>query len=173
MKISGGGKRQCRLVRKERAFSLIEVLVTLVIISVAALGTAGLQTVTLRINNGALLESQAATLAQDIVERIRANPDGAYATVFDAANLLLDAPVCEGPAADCDSVEMAQHDLVDWKCALGVAALANVCDERGIAGQLPDGDGSITVAGNTYTTSIRWFDSASGLTMPIVFTASI
>ena len=51
---------------------MIEVLVTLVIISLAALGMASLQAVALRTNNNALLESQAATLAQDVIERIRA-----------------------------------------------------------------------------------------------------
>ena len=60
----------------QRGFSLIEVLVTLAIVSVAALGMAGLQTVTLRSNTNALVESQAATIVQDLIERIRANPDG-------------------------------------------------------------------------------------------------
>ena len=53
--------RQC-------GFSLVEVMVTLAIVSVAALGMAGLQTVTLRANNNSLLESQVATLAQDLIE---------------------------------------------------------------------------------------------------------
>ena len=153
--------------------ALIEVMVTLVIVSLAALGMASLQTVALRTNNNALLESQAATLAQDVIERIRANPSGDYTTTFDAQNPVGILSSCKGLAANCDAVAMVQHDLMDWKCYLGVVAIKAACDMRGIAGQLPGGDGSITVAGNTYTISIRWFDAASNATRPIIFTTVI
>ncbi len=156
-----------------RGFTLIEVLVTLVILSLSALGMASLQAVALRTNNDALLESLAATLAQDVIERIRANPTGDYTTTFDAANLIVNAPSCKGLAADCDAVAMVQDDLRDWKCYLGVVAMSTVCATRGIAGQLPGGDGTITVAGNTYTISIRWIDAANNATRPIIFTTVI
>ena len=159
--------------RRHKGFSLIEVLVALFVISLSALGTAGLQTVAVRMNNNALLESQASTLAQDIIERIRANPGGDYTTAFDATNLAISAPPCIGPAANCSSDEMAQYDLVEWKCALGIAAIRSVCDERGISAQLPEGDGSIDVVANTFVINIRWFNSATGTDKQIVFTALI
>ena len=166
-------RRMCNLVPRGRGFSLIEVLVTLVIVSLAALGMANLQAVALRTNNNALLESQAATLAQDVMERIRANPAGDYNTTFNAAIAVVNVPSCNGLTANCDAVAMVQHDLMDWKCYLGVVAMSTACAMRGIPGQLPDGDGSITVAGNTYTISIRWFDAASNATRPIIFTTVI
>ena len=165
--------RLCNLIPRGRGFSLIEVMVTLVVISLAALGMASLQTVTVRTNTHALLESQAATLAQDVIERIRANATGDYTTTFEDPNPLINPTSCNGLAANCDAVAMAQHDLMDWKCSLGVVAMQAACDARGIPGQLPGGDGSITVAGSTYTISIRWFDVASNATTPIIFTTVI
>ena len=142
------------------------------IISVAALGMAGLQTVTLRANNNALLESQAATLAQDLIERIRANPAGNYTATLNTAVSVGNA-TCEGLGANCDAAAMAQYDLVQWKCSLGGIAMRQACAMRGIAGQLPNGDGSITIAGNIYTITIRWFDAASNENRTIVISSEI
>jgi len=163
----------CNPIPGDRGFTLIEVMVTLAVLSLAALGMASLQTVALRTNSHALLESQAATLAQDVIERIRANPTGDYTTTFADPNPVATPTSCNGLTADCDAVAMAQHDLMDWKCSLGVVAMSSACAVRSIAGQLPDGDGSITVAGNTYTISIRWFDATSNATRTIVFTTVI
>jgi type IV pilus assembly protein PilV len=162
-----------RDVSPSRGFSLIEVLVTLVIISLATLGMANLQAVSLRANNHALFESQAATLAQDIIERIRANPAGDYTIAFDQAIPGEAVPSCIGVIANCDAEAMAQHDLMEWKCSLGVAAWSNACALRLIGGQLPDGNGSIASAANTYTVRIRWFDAASNATRLITFTTVI
>ncbi len=155
---------------RQRGFSLVEVMVTLAIVSVAALGMASLQTVALRSNNNALLESQAATLAQDMIERIRANPGGVYTTTFNAV-LSNSNVVCEGRYASCDADTMAQYDLVHWKCSLGAVVLSGACAMRGVAGQLPNGDGSLTVAGNIYTITIRWFDAASNSNRTIVISS--
>ena len=157
---------------RQRGFSLIEVMVTLAIVSVAALGMAGLQTVTLRANNNALLESQAATLAQDMIERIRANPEGAYTTTFNAA-MTNSNVVCEGRYASCDADTMAQYDLVHWKCSLGAVVISGACAMRGISGQLPNGEGSLTDDGNIYTITIRWFDAASNANRTIVISSVI
>ena len=164
--------RLCNPVPRRRGFSLIEVMVTLAIVSVAALGMAGLQTVTLRANNNALLESQAATLAQDLLERIRANPAGNYIATLNAAVPGGNA-TCEGVAANCDAAAMAQYDIVQWKCSLGGIAMSETCAMRGIGGPLPNGDGSISIAGNIYTITIRWFDAASNENRTFVISSEI
>ena len=157
---------------RQHGFSLIEVMVTLAIVSVAALGMAGLQTVTLRSSTNALLESQAATLAQDLTERIRANPAGDYTTAYNmAANENMVG--CEGLEANCNANAMAQFDLLQWKCSLGAVAINNACTLRGIAGQLPNGDGLITVADNIYTITIRWFDAAGNSNRTLVISTAI
>ena len=168
MKRFYGNRSLCNPVPRQRGFSLLEVMVTLSIVSVGALGMAGLQTVSLRTNNNALLESQAATLVQDLIERVRANPDGDYTTTFNTA---IANTVCTGSNANCDADTMARYDLMVWKCSLGAASSA--CAARGIAGQLPNGVGSMTenVAANDYTISIRWFDVASNANRTIVITS--
>ena len=72
--------------RAQRGFTLIEILVTVVLISVGLLGIAALQLTTLRGNQESYVRSQANVLAGDILDRIRANPfafrDGLYETAF-------------------------------------------------------------------------------------------
>src|SRR5690606_37316619 len=58
-------------------FTLIEVLIALVVMSVGLLGLASLQTNTLAFNRDAYLRSQATALAYDIIDRMRANRDAA------------------------------------------------------------------------------------------------
>lgn len=120
---------------KHRGFSLLEVLVTLVIISVGLLGLAGLQAVGLKNNQSALLRSQATCLAYDIIDRMRANRQAALAENY---NIALDAtPSGSG---------IVSTDLIDWKTNL---------DQF-----LPDGDGSVTVTdAGVVTVQVRWNDA--------------
>ncbi len=150
----------------------MEIMVTLVIVSVASLGMAGLQTATLRANNNALMESQAATLMQDIIERIRANPTGDY-TVTLNESLNVDLSGCQGASANCDVTGMADYDLMYWKCAIGSAATRTSCNTQGVVGQLPQGDGSITLAGSVYTITIQWFDASSNANTSLVVNSTI
>lgn len=60
--------------RRQSGFTLIEVLVTLVLVSVGLLGIAALQLTTLQGNQESYVRSQASVLAGDILDRIRANP---------------------------------------------------------------------------------------------------
>ena len=57
-----------------RGFTLIEVLVTLLVLSIGLLGLASLQIQGLRGTHEALLHTQAGTLAVDMAERLRAEP---------------------------------------------------------------------------------------------------
>lgn len=57
-------------------FTLIEVLITVVILSIGLLGMAGIQIQGLRGTTGSAVRSQATILANDIAERIRMNTDG-------------------------------------------------------------------------------------------------
>jgi type IV pilus assembly protein PilV len=71
--------------RKSAAgFTLVEVLVALVVLSIGLLGIASLQVSSLRWNHGASKRSQATLLAYDILDRMRANPtaarNGEYST---------------------------------------------------------------------------------------------
>jgi type IV pilus assembly protein PilV len=69
----------------QHGMTLIEVLVTLVIISVGLLGVAALQLTSLKSNQESYVRSQAAMLAADLLDRMRANQAGFLAGDYDAA----------------------------------------------------------------------------------------
>ena len=77
-----------------RGATLIEVLVSLLVLSIGLLGVAALLSTSLRHNHSAHLRSQATVLAHDIVDRMRAHRTG-------------------GP--------IATTDLSQWKALLGAA----------------------------------------------------
>ena len=120
--------------RPEAGVSLLEVLITLVILTIGLLGLAGLQTVSLQLNQGALVRSQASNLAYDITERIRANWPAAA-----AYNIAIDEDAAASPST------LAESDLSEWREAL--------------AATLPDGTGSVEIVDNRVTVVIRWLDS--------------
>ena len=61
------------LSRGQRGVTLLEVLVSIVVLSVGLLGYAGLQSASLMNNTNAFQRSQATILTYDIVDRMRAN----------------------------------------------------------------------------------------------------
>jgi type IV pilus assembly protein PilV len=95
----------------QRGFSLIEVLIALIVMSVGMLGIAGLYVQSMQAGRTSMLRHHAVTLAGDIADRIRANPTAgaAYAAEQGADNN------CVGADADCDAAEMAAHDIFLWQ----------------------------------------------------------
>ena len=62
-----------RRAKQQRGFSLVEVLVALIVLSVGLLGIAAMYVETLRANRDALVRTQAISLASDLADRIRSN----------------------------------------------------------------------------------------------------
>jgi len=116
--------------RKPAGFTLIEVLVTIVILSVGLLGMAALQITGVRSATGATSRTQATLLADDIVERMRANVTAVDANLFAAVDstaincAALPNPYCgeyyDGTnnvaAASCTPAQMAAFDINVWFC---------------------------------------------------------
>lgn len=65
--------RTARGSRRVRGFTLIEVLIALIVLSIGLLGIAAMYVETLRANRSALYRTQAISLASDLADRIRAN----------------------------------------------------------------------------------------------------
>ncbi len=138
--------------RRQRGFSMIEVLVTLLIISLALLGTAGLQAYSMRLSQGGQFRTQAVFYAADLAERMEANRRGAVAGDYVVANS--SAAVAQSTAcvdAACAAQALATFDLAQWQNAIAAA--------------LPQSSWTVaqTVAGNptTYTITISWVDRLS------------
>ena len=101
-------------------FTLMEVLVTIVILSIGLLGVAGLQLNSLRGNQNALESSVAVTLAAEAADRIRANLPGVRNQNTGAADqnhydLLTAAgtdPSCI--SSTCSVAQIAQTDAYEW-----------------------------------------------------------
>lgn len=133
-------------VAKHRAggFTLLEVLIAMVILSIGLLGIAGLQTVGLRSSHGSYLTSQASLLAYDIADRIRANP----AMITPGGNISTAAGDC---ALDTSGLTLTEADRIEWSCAVQTL--------------LPGGTGTVSRAAHpllagisVYTIDLDWQD---------------
>jgi len=107
--------------------TLIEILVSLLILAIGMLGMAGLQTVSLRNTQSAYQRTQAAILSTDIVERVRANLQGVEGGNYNNAAGAFTA-ACNS-LAGCTAAQMAANDVAEWKQALAAA--------------LPEGEGTL------------------------------
>jgi type IV pilus assembly protein PilV len=119
-----------------KGFSLLEVLVTLVILSVGLLGLAGLQAQGLRFNHFAYMRGQTSALAYAMSDRMRANrfaivsATGNYVGFYNEKDTLGNYPTTQlngctqttpsGTAANCTIVQMAAHDRAEWDAELGL-----------------------------------------------------
>ena len=105
--------------------TLIEVMVALVIMSIGLLGLASLQLTGISSNSSSEKRTQAAVVANDLIERMRANPAGVTAGDYAAVNYAaVDcttplATVCDNlsaGASGCTSTQMANFDAYTAQC---------------------------------------------------------
>ena len=136
---------------KSRGFTLLEVLIAVVVLSIGLLGIAGLQAFSQRSNHSAYLRSQATALAYDMIDRMRANTAGVLSGAYNAIDTTSGTysnPGCD--TATCSSSQMAQYDMYDW--------------QQELATQLPTGNGKVTGAGvgSMFTVTVMWDDDRNG-----------
>lgn len=128
--------------RRQRGFSLIEVLIALIIMSVGMLGIASLYVQSMQAGRTSLFRHHAVTLAGDVADRIRANrtagvvyedPDGANNN-------------CIAAGVDCTAAQMAMHDILIW--------------QQQATDTLPNGAVNVTFNGGVtpseYTIQVNW-----------------
>ncbi|NEX23278.1 type IV pilus modification protein PilV [Thiorhodococcus mannitoliphagus] len=120
-------------------FTLIEALVAAVVLSVGLLGLGGLLGISVRMNQGALLRTQATNLAYEITDAMRANRANAaaYAGNYTTA--------CSVSYARTGSV-IATADVNEWNNRLACL--------------LPQGNGAVAVTTSgsriTVTVTVTW-----------------
>lgn len=118
--------------------TLIEVMVALVVMSIGLLGLASLQLSGVKTNNNSEKRTQAAILSNDLVERMRANPDEvnqnyAYVAALTNPNFNCANP----PASACeDSGSTAATDCTP-SAITGFDAYTAWCDAKAL---LPNGN---------------------------------
>lgn len=109
----------------QQGSTLIEVLVTMLIVALGLLGAGGLQLASTRYQQTAVMRGQAVVQAQFIAEKMRANSSaiGTYLTndAYTAATIaaLPADPACGMTAAStCTAAQSAAKDLRDWRRSL-------------------------------------------------------
>ncbi|HEY6484015.1 MAG TPA: type IV pilus modification protein PilV [Steroidobacteraceae bacterium] len=150
-------------IRKSRSdgFTLVEVLVALLVLSIGLLGIGKLVLFSSRANDSAYMRSQATALAYSILDSMRANRQTAMSGVGYAGA----ASAAGNPGVNCDQAApctsgtlLAQFDMWQWKNEL-TTALG------------PSADGTITTAtvtnpvngtsSVTATIAVQWDDTVA------------
>ncbi|VAW80016.1 Type IV fimbrial biogenesis protein PilV [hydrothermal vent metagenome] len=128
----------------ESGFTLVEVLVAVLVLSVGLLGLASLQANGIRQNSSAYMRTQAIVFANDMADRMRANPtevsSGAYSNVI--KSMAGADPGCA--IAPCVASDITLHDITNWYNSLN---------------ELPNGTGTITGDGRLFTITVMWDDN--------------
>lgn len=110
---------------KYQGFTLLEVMVALLVLSIGLLGLAMLQATNLQFNTDAYTRTQATLFAYDIIDRMRANPTGTTNnlykvlnnTEYDAKKAAYGTCIgsgCNCDASACDYTNLATYDLGKW-----------------------------------------------------------
>ena len=170
--------------KRMSGLSLIEILVTVVVLSIGLLGIAGMQAFGMRYSHDSYARSQATMLANELIERMHANPDGVNNGDYKAATDALDcssvnndpahpmnaAPSCAGSTAGefCNVTQLAALDSFRIGCGQYLATPNALVG--GIANLLPNGQIAITCTDtspgvapecegdNSRTVTVTWQD---------------
>ena len=133
--------------REFAGFSLIEAMVSLVVLSVGMIGIAAMYGQGLGAGRTALYRTQAVNFAADMADRIRVNRRAELAYNNAGADRSCDP----GGATNCAPQQMAEHDNWVWN--------------NQIAQQLPNGVGAVNVVAGTpatYTITVTWQEVGLG-----------
>jgi type IV pilus assembly protein PilV len=135
--------------RKSAGFSLVEAMVSLIVISVGMIGIAALYGQGLSAGRTALSRTIAVNLAATMAENIRVNRLGQAAYAGAGADNNCDP--AGGGGVDCTPAQMAAHDLFLWNAD--------------VAAQLPNGVGAVAFVDGTppnYTITVTWDEVGIG-----------
>lgn len=110
----------------QSGFSLIEVLISIIVLSFGLLGMVGMQAAALQANREARLQSSAAVLARELAEMIRGNKDigiltagNPYLGSFSTSPLAATTPsyclnVATSTPACADKTAIANAEMTEW-----------------------------------------------------------
>ncbi len=140
---TGYTSRPVRTRDSAAGFTLIEIMVSLVILAVALLGIAGVHGLSTRYTNKSYFRSQAVNQAYDILDRMRANPDG-ISTGNYSRDFSSNTPAGNCLLSSCSPSDLASFDLSEWNDL-----------NRSV---LPSGSGFVTVEGFNVSVVVRWIE---------------
>ncbi len=135
-------------IRRSAGFSLLEVLIAVVVLSIGLLGIAGLQLTGMRFAHNSNLRYLAALQATDMADRMRANRAGIIAGNYNNISGIGSDPNCI--ETGCSPAQMAATDAFQWNTVNG--------------GSLPTGVGTVVGAGlnSVFTITVSWTEMGPG-----------
>lgn len=140
------------VINRQSGVALFEILIALFVLSIGLLGFAGLQSAGLKNGHSAFLKTEANFLAMDIMERMRANPDGVAGGgyVIDTVASSYTAPSCS--FLTCSAANRPALDVSEW--------------EQALSSRLPGGEGIVTATATAslFLVTIMWDDERRGAT---------
>ena len=152
---------------RQRGVTLVEALVALIIVSIGVLALSALQIVSKRNTLDAAMHSDAASLAHNLLERMRGNASiDALNSYLNAAVLglgdgqMADGAVC-APDNPCSPQQLASQDLREWEALLdGQQERIGALADGTATGGLDDGraclQGPNGGVSGLYTLTIAW-----------------
>lgn len=144
-------------------YSLIEVMVSVLVMALGILGMTGLQSASIKHNAHSMQRTKAAYLSYEIMDRMRANAGSTYSVALNSQ-----PAEQECFSSGCTPEELMNFDIAEWKCALGKHVSSSVCVTLSANANalllsieaLPGGDGSISCTLNTgiktCTVTVHW-----------------
>lgn len=125
-------KHKYHLLRRNacKGFSLLEVLITILVVSFGLLGMAALIVSGARSNNVAHYRSIASKQTEDITDRMRANLAGVLAGSYDSLSASIPGNIPDCKTATCTEAQIAVYDHAQWNTANSTL--------------FPDGRGTVT-----------------------------
>lgn len=154
-------------INRQRGFTLLELMVSVLVLSIGLIGLAGLQLIGVQNGRDAYNRTQAVMLAYDIIDRMRANlqgvTDGNYhlqsGTKQDACRT----------AGGCTTLQMAQDDVFLWRQAVASDLVlpggsAVVCRDSTPGDVVSAATPNCDNAGTAYVVHIWWNDDRNPAT---------
>ena len=126
--------------KKQSGFSMIEILVSILILAIGLLGVASLQTLSVKSSTNSNLRGMALYLANNMADRMRSNPAGANSGHYDS----MEGKASYNCSSACNPAEIASNDKNEW-------------DDL-VTNGLPDGEADLSRAGEVYTLTLSWTD---------------
>lgn len=140
--------------RKNQGFTLIEVLVSLLIMTLGIVGVLKMQTQSLKSNQRAYFRTHADLLSRDMLARMQANKVAAREGKYKYTADTKPTSTTDCQTTECSATQLAEWDLYQWY--------------EQVERQLPAGSAKVENFGgdkNRYLISIRWDDHRTSQTL--------
>lgn len=122
----------------QRGVSLVEVLVSVLVVTIGVVGAVGMQATAMRNNQGSYERTQVSILSQSMLDAMRANTTAVTSGAYNTSGYVCSAAASPGT--------LAARDVARW-----VTTLQQQIN--------PDACGSIECTAGACTVNVRWDDS--------------